>query len=70
MAEFKTYRDRNTDIVREYPVSLARVFSNLEEVDVDAPCYTCGEGEGEPLDDGADSTSEWDEDAPDEEDEA
>lgn len=36
MAEFRTYRDRNTGIVREYPVSLAKVFLNLEEVDSDA----------------------------------
>lgn len=37
----RTYRHRQTGVVREYPDSLARVFTDLEEVDTDAPCVTC-----------------------------
>lgn len=33
MAEYRTYRDRNTGVVRDYPTSLAKSFPNLEEVE-------------------------------------
>jgi len=33
MATYRTYRDRRTGIVREYPAALAAVFPNLEEVE-------------------------------------
>lgn len=36
MAEFRTYRDRNTGAIQTYPVALAEVFPNLEEVGPDA----------------------------------
>ncbi len=36
MATYRTYRDRTTGAVREYPVALAAVFPNLQEVEPDA----------------------------------
>lgn len=50
MSIFKTYRDANTGIVREYPTSLANSFPNLIEVDCDAPCSTCTAPDEAPVD--------------------
>jgi hypothetical protein len=36
MAEYRHYRDRNTGELQDYPVALAAVFRNLEEVGPDA----------------------------------
>ena len=42
MAGRKAFRHRVTEIVRDYPESLGRVFSDLEEVDEkELPCITC-----------------------------
>ena len=33
MAEYRTYRDKTTGVVREYPPTLAKNFPNLVEVE-------------------------------------